>query len=331
MPVIGHAFAGLATALQFEPAAAGETRQPAPLARAWWAPAVVATSYFPDIVTQVGGVLGAPHANAYGHSFAVGALAGVGLGIAWSRSTGTSLTRGIAIATGSIFGHDVLDILQSTDLAPYWPWSGRIVRTGVLGLSARIASEGLVATLLFSVFLAWRMVSGRSLGSLTSHSSARSPVVRWAPHVVMGAILIAALGTHTLRGSNERQLNTARRLLDSGKYVEALQAADLADGWPRGNRPGRIDMIRAQAHHRLGHFQLAETYYLRAHEEDPNNFWALADLAEYYASSDRPLVERRRLSQIYAAELRDRFGQHRSLPGVLTGIERELMRAAQTE
>ena len=50
MPVVGHAFAGLATALQFAPASARDRRQPTSAAAALWAPAVVATSYFPDVV-----------------------------------------------------------------------------------------------------------------------------------------------------------------------------------------------------------------------------------------------------------------------------------------
>lgn len=328
MPVVGHAFAGLATAIQFGPASAEDRRQPTPLAAAWWAPAIVVASYFPDIVTQVGGALGLPHANSYGHSVDVGAVAGVGLGTAWSLATGTSLGRAVAIACGSILGHDFLDVLQAAAAAPLWPWSARGVPRGLLGLPARLISEGLVATFLFAAFIVWRIASGRSIGSLTSHASSRPRLVRWAPHAVMLAILLAATGTHMLRSRHERQIGAAKHLLKNGRYVEALQAADMADAWPHGNAPGRIDMIRAEAYRRMGVSRLAETFYIRAYDEDPTNFWALADLAEYYASSDRPLAERRRLAQLYASELRDRFPRHGALHSVLDGIERELTRAA---
>jgi hypothetical protein len=87
MPVVGHAFAGLATAMQFAPASAHDRRQPTSVASTLWAPAVVATSYFPDIVTQLGGALGISYANFYGHHPAVALAAGIVLGAAWSRAT----------------------------------------------------------------------------------------------------------------------------------------------------------------------------------------------------------------------------------------------------
>lgn len=323
MPVVGHAFAGLATAMQFGPASARNRRQPTALASAMWAPAVVATSYFPDIVTQIGGALGATHANYYGHQPALGAAAGVLLGGAWSLSARTPARRAMAIAVGCILGHDLLDFVQATN----WAWSFRLVQNSALGLSPRVLSEAIVSASLFAVYLAWRMGSGRSQGVFAN----RTVLARWTPRAVVAVILLAAVGTYVLRGRHERQVNEARRLLESGRYVEALQMADLADGWPRGNRPGRIDVIRAEAHQHLGHHDLAETLLVRAYEEDPTNFWALADLAECYASSGRPPAERRRLTESTVAELRQRFSRHPSLHSVLVGIERELSRVDPAE
>jgi len=325
MPVVGHAFAGLATAMQFGPASVRDRRQPTTTASAWWAPAVVVASYFPDIVTQAGGALGASHANAYGHSLAVGVVAGAALGGIWSAAAGTPLTRAVVIAIGSILGHDMLDALQAMD----WPWSGRLVRSGPFGLSPRIASEAIWSALLFALFIAVRIGMGRSTGIVVPRTFTRSSVTRWMPHAIVAAILIAAVGTYILRGRHERQLNAARRLLESGSYIDALEMAERADAWPRGNRPGRVDMIRAEAHARLGHSEIAEALFLRSYEQDPTNFWALADLAEHYASSDRP--ERRRLARQRVDELRRRFPRHPSLHVVLDGIERELSRADPAE
>jgi hypothetical protein len=325
MPVVGHAFAGLATAMQFGPASAREPRQPTAVASALWAPAVVATSYFPDIVTQIGGALGASHANYYGHQPAVGAAAGIVLGGLWSLAAGTPALRAMAIAVGCILGHDVLDLIQSTD----WAWNFRIVQDTVFGLSPRVVSEAIVSACLFAVFLAWHLWTGRWQGPLAK----RTALGRWMPRAIVAVILLAAVGTYVLRGQNERQLNEARKLLEGGRYVDALQMADRADGWPRGNRPGRIDVIRAEAHEHLGHYDLAEKLLIRAYEEDPTNFWALADLAECYASSSsgRPPAERRRLTESTLTELRQRFARHPSLHSVLVGIERELSRADPAE
>jgi tetratricopeptide (TPR) repeat protein len=200
----------------------------------------------------------------------------------------------------------------------------------VFGLSPRIVSEALLSALLFVAFLAWRFATGRSIGTSAARLS-RPHVAGWMPPAIVAVILITAVGTYMLRGRHERQLNAARRLLDTGNYAGALEMADRADAWPHGNRPGRIDMIRAEAYQRLGHLEAAEALYLRAYEKDPNNFWALADLAESYASSLRPTAERRRLARMRASELQRRFPRHPSLHNVLEGIERELSRVDPTE
>lgn len=323
MPVVGHAFAGLATAMQFAPASAQDRRQPTSVTSALWAPAVVAASYFPDIVTQLGDVLGLPHPNYYAHQPLVALVAGVVLGGVWSWLAGTPALRAMAIAVGCVLGHDLLDNIQATD----WAWSFRLVQSNVLGLSPRVVSEAIVSASLFAVFVACRMWAGESRRSPAD----RTVLARWMPRAIVAVILLAAVGTYMLRAANERRLNEARRLLDAGRYVEALQMADQADGWPRGNRPGRIDVIRAEAHQHLGHRDVSEKLLLQAYEQDPSNFWALADLAECYASSNRSPAERRRLAESRVAELKTRFPRHPSLHNVLVGIERELSRAEPVE
>ena len=181
MPVVGHAFAGLATAMQFGPASVHDRRQPTSIASACWAPAVVVASYFPDIVTQVGGAVGVSHANAYGHSLAVGVVAGAALGGIWSAAAGTPLTRAVVIAIGSILGHDMLDALQAMG----WPWSGRLVQGRPFGLSPRIASEAIWSALLFAMFLALRICTGRSIGIDVPPTFTRSSVTRWMPHAIV--------------------------------------------------------------------------------------------------------------------------------------------------
>jgi hypothetical protein len=62
-------------------------------------------------------------------------------------------------------------------------------------------------------------------------------------------------------------------------------------------------------------------FYLRAYRSDPENFWALADLAEYYASHGTA-AERRQRSGPYVEELRRRFSGNRSFRAVMDRVER---------
>ncbi len=326
MPVIGHAFVGLATAIQCEPSARRDGGSLSPAAAASWTAAIVALAYLPDGVAQAGAVLGARQATLFGHSLVVGATAGVGLGAAFAIASGLPIVRVVLVAVGSVLGHDALDLLQGSDRPLFWPWSMKAIAS-VEWIPTRTAAEGLLFFVLFLAFAAWRIRSGRSLGSLGAGAAARqSPALRWATCGAVAAIIAAAVLTHMLRSRHERLLNSAARLVEAGRFEEALRAADAADGWPTATRPGRIDLIRAEAYVGLGQPGLGEALYRHAYDEDPTNFWAVADLAEFYAAGDRPLVERRRLTQVYVAQLRERFAHHRALPRVLAGIERRLAR-----
>jgi membrane-bound metal-dependent hydrolase YbcI (DUF457 family) len=318
---------GLGTAIQCEPRTRRDGRPLAPAAVALWIPAVVAVSYFPDVVTQLGSTVALEHAGLVGHSLAVGVGAGALIAALWAHASGVSLVRLSCVSIGTILCHDVLDMLQTTDRAPFWPWSTRTINLGIQLLPERSVPEGLLFLLLFAVFAAWRVRSGRSLGSLGGNrtsSPAPSPGLLWAGRGVLSAIVLAAVVTHTFRARRERQAATAGRLLVQGRYADALLAADAADHWPRVGKPGRLDLIRGETHEALGESAIAERFFLRAYEEDPMNFWAVADLAEFYAACHAPAPERRRLVRPYADELRRRFPRHERLLDVLARVDRKL-------
>jgi hypothetical protein len=65
-------------------------------------------------------------------------------------------------------------------------------------------------------------------------------------------------------------------------------------------------------------------FYLRAYRSDPENFWAVADLAALYASSDGPLEERRRKAEHWLLVLRERFPIDPALPGLVARVQRRL-------
>jgi tetratricopeptide (TPR) repeat protein len=237
----------------------------------------------------------------------------------------------MCVSIGTILGHDLLDILQATDRAPFWPWSTQTPHIGIQLLPERSLSEGMLFLFLFAAFALWRIRSGRSLGWLVGgrpRPSTASPVLSlglvWSARAIILAIVLAAVATHAVRGRRERQANLAGQLLRQGRYAEALLAADAADHWPRVGKPGRIDLIRGETHEALGEAEVAERFFLRAYEEDPTNFWAVADLAEFYAARNAPAAERRRLVQPYADELRRRFSRHERLGDVLARVDRKL-------
>jgi membrane-bound metal-dependent hydrolase YbcI (DUF457 family) len=325
MPVIGHTFVGLATAIQFEPGSDGKGRPPRATALALWTPLVVVVSYLPDILSQIGSMAGIAHANLVGHSVLVGVIAGVVIGVAWSWASGLSPLRLTAVTVGAILFHDLLDILQASDRAPFWPFSTLIVSIGAV-LPRRTFVEGGLFFLLFAAFVAWRRWSGRPLGSFQSFVDfrrAQTPLV-WAARATIVLIVIVALGTRGLRSTRERAARDAARLNAQGRYAEALRIADTADRWPWPVRPGRLDIIRGEAHEGLNQPGIAERYYLRAYEEDPTNFWAVADLAEFYASTEGAAAERRRQVQPYVDELRRKFPRYSQLEPVLARIDRKL-------
>lgn len=82
--------------------------------------------------------------------------------------------------------------------------------------------------------------------------------------------------------------------------------------------------MRAEAYAGMGDRRRAEVYYLRAYRADRMYFWAVADLALFYASSDAPEAERRRLAAPYLSRLRSEFAGHPALPEILARVQRKL-------
>ena len=323
MPVVGHAFVGLAAAVQFEPASRRDGGPLSPLTVACWTPAVLAVSYAPDLITQAGSSFGWTRAGVFGHSLLVALAGGALIGALWARATGISQTRLVALSIGSILAHDFLDLLQSTDRAPFWPWSTRIITAGRPWLPTSLMADALLFAALFAVFGAWRVASSRGLAALAPAHAPRTAL--WIVRAAAVALVTAALAAHAVRERLEHQLDAAERLIARGQYAAALALADRVDGgWLAAVKPGRVDIVRAEAYDAIGDGAQAEALYQRAYAEDPTNFWAAVDIAEYYANSNRPLDERRRLAEPYLSALRSRFVSYRELPAILDRIDRRL-------
>src|SRR5882724_3452872 len=172
MPVLGHAFVGLTIAVATRPSARGPSEAPAiGAASALWLPAVVVLAYLPDIVAQLGLIAGWSDSRLLGHSVIFAVAVSPAIAAVLVRLTGVSFTRAFITALVSLLVHDVLDLAQATDRAPWWPLSDRpigvdlgLVPTGLLREAAVFG--GLLVGVFALRYLAHRWV-GRGAVSET--------------------------------------------------------------------------------------------------------------------------------------------------------------------
>jgi membrane-bound metal-dependent hydrolase YbcI (DUF457 family) len=322
MPLLGHAFVGLATGIAIAPFPAGHPPATARerVARALWLPTTVVLAYLPDVATGVGILLGTSHWHVIGHSVLFAVLVSPVLAMLGAAMGRLPLARIGAVALGSVLAHDLLDMAQSTDRRPWWPFSLRHVHIGVLPIPVDATREVLLFGALFAGFVGLYAVIHRA----RPRSSDLAPALLWTGRILVVALMIAAIAVHALRAERERRLAEARSLLAHHRPVEALGALDEAERWPSMATPGRIDYLRAEAWLERGDRRRAEHYYQRADRTDPGVFWVVADLALFHASGDGSPEERQRAAAPFMERLRRDFAQHHALPAVLAKIERRL-------
>lgn len=321
MPVLGHAFVGLATAVSMPPS------KSASAGSALWTPTIVGLAYLPDITAQIMLLAGLKAWLPACHSMLLAPAAAAVVAFLLVRLSPVTFPRAFTITLLCIVLHDSMDLLQGTDRMLWWPVSDRLVRFGEGIFPVGVYHEVLLFGALFGVFLGCRRFWQRRRSGEKGRQAARSaPGFRflWFGRAVTALILLCAAGTHYLRGVREHQLEHARTLLTRGEYSQTLTALDEADHWPSAAKPGRIDYARAEAYLGLGDRARAEQHYLRSIEVDPSYFWCVADLAVFYAASDEPIEARRLRTAQYIKRLRSDFPDHVALPRFLAKIERKL-------
>jgi membrane-bound metal-dependent hydrolase YbcI (DUF457 family) len=321
LPVLGHAIAGWATAEYLPPLPRdGFSRRPCVRTDVFWIPLVVALAYLPDIVSQIAVLTGIENGRLLGHSVPLAMIGAPALAILLSRATGILYRRALLVSVLSVMLHDLLDLLQATDRAPWWPVSSH--RTGWGIIPDNPLQEALLFGAVFAVYKVWRLKRpDRRAGVASSRGtteSRRRLVV--GSRALTATIIVAALVTHSLRARREGQLERAAEQLERHDYAGALRLLERARRWPSTAQPGQIDHLMAEAYSGLGDRRRAEHHYLNAFRDDPTRFWTVADLAVFYASSDRPLSERCREVEPYRRRLQEDFAGHERQPVVLARL-----------
>ena len=328
MPVLGHAFVGLAIGMSTRPPVGDCDPGLDPgKGSAFWIPAMVTLAYLPDIVTQIATLAGWSDGRLFGHSIIFAPMSSVLIVPLLMRLAAVSFTRAFACSLISLLVHDVLDLAQATDRVPWWPLSHRHVRVDrALLPTGSIQEAALFGVLLVAFLIVHHMTRSVSDRGRTGSSSwgLRQPWRVWLSHAAVGAIILVAVVTHGLREKREVQLLSARALIEQRSYQAGLQTLAQAERWPSTAKLGRIDYLRAEAYAGMGDRRRAEVHYLRAYSADPMYFWAVADLALFYASSSQPAAERRRLTEPYLARLITDFATHQELPTVMAKVEQKL-------
>lgn len=315
MPVLGHAFVGIGTAVVTAP-----KRRSA--GAALWTPALIVLAYLPDIVNHASLLLGGSNRRLITHTIVFAAGAAVVIAPLIMRVTGATFVRGVAIAFASLVLHDVCDLFQGTDRMLLWPMWDRdlpvpaVIPMG-LGYEAAIFG-GLLAVV-------WLVCRARGGGHQEPHAS-ESDIVEyrrnlWAGRGLTGVVVVAAACTHLLQMHRRQQIDDARRLIRRGDCQGALALLERAGRWPYSS-PGRAEYWKGVAYAKLGERTKAEASYERSCAEEPSDFWPFADLAALRACGSEPQTARRARVEPMLAILRRRFGDHPDLPAMVARIER---------
>lgn len=328
MPVLGHAFVGVATAAYVRPRTCG-------LRAALWTPLLVGLAYLPDLVSQIGDLMGTGRWRVATHSVLFAFITAILLARPIAAAARLPRLAALALVLFSVLVHQAMDLLQGTDDRPFWPFSSwRADFAGWLpatGLKSEIVWIGGLCAILVAVrwlISRWRGEHRRQVQDdslLTAPTGRQANVVGW---LVTAVFLVLATWTHYLRDIHERQVAAAEALIHAHRPAEALPLLDRAAYWPHVKSPAALDYVRGEAYDAMGDRPRAEQYYLAALRDGAEDIWALADLAVLYATSPEPLEQRRRQVEPLVARLRVHHADHSALPRILARIERKLAHPA---
>ncbi len=305
MPVLGHAFVGLATAACVQPL--DDKRR----ATALWVPSVVLLAYLPDIVSQLASTTGFVSARMASHSVIFAIPYGVLLGVALARLGTVQWTVGIVVAVVSVVGHILLDLLVASDRIPLWP----IVLEPLGGGWAMLPRNGVGEILIFGFgYVVAVSIVRRRLTVLPG-------TVSRAGLGIVVCLFVAAGGTHWLRSVRFAAFVSAKESLAIGQHETALTQLDAAMLWPSINKESRADYMKAEANRQLGNTEIAELHYARAYAAEPDDFWIVADYALFRATHLEPCNDASSSLETLVDKLNRHFSHHPRFKDVLRKID----------
>ena len=333
MPVLGHAFVGLAIGTWTHPNTQVDSfPQPHSFGKTLWTPLAIGLSYCPDILAQLGQLVLGYDLRQVTHAAPIAVLLAFVMAPIVAAFYRQPFSRAFLLVFTCLLLHDLMDLLQATDRTFWWPFSYGVVgpKEPLLPNDPRKEAQ-LFAALYVIALLAywWRHRADPQARHISLYASWRFSSFSWLNVVITTALMLAAVITHQLRQAREDQLAYARTLShEHHAYPEAFSALDQAERWPSTAKPGRIDYLRAWTYEQMKDRMQAERYYLRSYQADPTYFWALADLVVFYSSSDHPVAERRQLIAPYLRRLNEEFSGHHNLRETLDRVEQGLAQAS---
>lgn len=314
----------MATALIVAPYSTKDTSSPPSSPAPFLTTSLVILSYLPDIVSQCCLLFNWYDGRKLGHSLLFALLISPAAGFILNHQTSFTKKQCFLLAFATILLHDLLDILQSTDRQPLWPFDTSIFGAGITIIPHDPTREALLFGLFYCLVLAWYLYRRR--GKKSDHNNNHMPSLRqkWGERILIGLIIGIALTTYHLRVQRDHLFHRAVPYLQQQQYSQLLNMLDKVDKWPRIAKPGRIDYFRGVAYWKQHKIKLAEKYLLQSYARDHNFFWCVADLALIYASSDQPQPLRASLAAPYIHQLQTRFSRHRDYPKYMKKISSRL-------
>jgi len=330
MPVLGHAFVGLAVGTWTHPNTQCEILSDRrTLGIALWTPMVVGLSYLPDILAQLALLLGGKDIRYLTHAVPSAVVMSLALAPLLALVVGVSRSRTFVVVFVCLFLHDLLDLLQTTDRRLWWPLSNRVVGYAEPLIPTAPMKEAVLFAVLYLIALFahqwehWPLTDGSQSPVRTARGFEPSS---WLSIVVTTAMILAATMTHHLRYLREQQFERARMLSqEMHDYQSALMLLNTAERWPSTTKPGRIDYLRGWTYEQLGERRRAEECYLRSDQADPVYFWTVVDTASFYASGPEPLSVREQRVAPYLRRLREEFTYHPGFSEAVMKIQKRLV------
>ena len=317
MPVVGHLFVGWATAVAVSPPFSRRIDS-----RTWWIPVLVVLAYVPDLAGNLLQIVAVADARKLSHSAAFAIAFSCAAGAGWRILRGGGAAGAFALTFVSVWLHDFTDLLQGSPTGRWWPLPGAADRLSFV-LPDRIRAEVVVFGVLWMAIAAGSVLIRRH-GAQEGRRRIRELTPTAIGCAVLTVMFGAAVAMNITRSRRDAELRVAARQISTGDHRAALLTLDRASRWPAFGRPGRMQYLRAEALALAGDRERAAIHYRHALEADPEYFWALADLALLYASSDEDVALRRLQTEPLVARMRREFPRHRALARMLRRIEREL-------